>query len=594
MASIICQVVALKSNGGDLPAHLAHKESLEIQKQLNVEPSNLRRPTVSGYRRLVGKTLALKAKTLHASKDSELAVAERPVHSVSAPKLLEVSTSAMCCVIMCCLLMIVYTALALCRTYHELSNTTKGTLEASLRAAAQTLAYGPMLCALFIACQMRVQGLSGGKAQPQGWVQKCMSGLCFAVLMNTLLVLTIHSISGKPIKLRENPFDVEESHDEIREGYKVTFYALTIVRYVFLFAVYAGIGAVLYGICTYLPVGHTNLNDVPAPEPAIMCTMILAVVFFSSQFVIAVCRTLSEHTRVHFPKIIGMMHALIVTVEFAPVLAVLFLAAHAGATQHDKELENWVYNCMIITTGSECLAVLLAIIVPLTMCGTLRKNPWTCKLVVEVPKPTLGYIFVGLRYAWLLVLYASAAGIVVAIYALESPGSQTTLPLSPTVQCAVNLVCQFLFVYFLVILMITASEMTGGTVPIEKWSLFPAIEAARSTLSFVPMICALFIATHMQMAFLAGKAAFPAQWIHDGMYLATWALQMTAGMCLASGAFAKTKIDFAGNVVNKFSNWYIGVTVVGLRYLSLLLLYGGLITVMIGLTTMSRESTLRK
>merc|ERR1740130_1186716 len=64
---------------------------------------------------------------------------------------------------MCVQYMIIYTALAVCRTYQEFSGTCKGKVEAGLRDAAQTLTYGPMLCVLFIACRMRVEFLSAGK-----------------------------------------------------------------------------------------------------------------------------------------------------------------------------------------------------------------------------------------------------------------------------------------------------------------------------------------------------------------------------------------------------------------------------------------------
>merc|ERR1719491_2932287 len=105
------------------------------------------------------------------------------------PDVFPAPTTSRCIVIMCCQYMIVYTALAVCRTYQEFSGTGKGRVEAGLRAAAQTLTYGPMLCVLFIACRMRVDFLSDGKDEPQAWVQHSMYALTFAVLASTILVL---------------------------------------------------------------------------------------------------------------------------------------------------------------------------------------------------------------------------------------------------------------------------------------------------------------------------------------------------------------------------------------------------------------------
>merc|ERR1719171_1940971 len=103
---------------------------------------------------------------------------------------------------MICQYMLIYLALALCRTYHEFSGTEKGAVEAGLKAASETLTYGPMLCVLFIACRMRVEFLSGGKDQPQIWVQNCMYALTFAVLATTLLVLFMPLITGKARPLK--------------------------------------------------------------------------------------------------------------------------------------------------------------------------------------------------------------------------------------------------------------------------------------------------------------------------------------------------------------------------------------------------------
>merc|ERR1719326_2668737 len=105
--------------------------------------------------------------------------------------------------------MIIYTALAVCRTYQTFSGTGKSPVEAGLTAAAQSLTYGPMLCCLFIACRMRVEFLSDGKGQPQMWVQNCMYALTFAVLASTLLVLFLPLVTGKPVALKEGSCDLE-------------------------------------------------------------------------------------------------------------------------------------------------------------------------------------------------------------------------------------------------------------------------------------------------------------------------------------------------------------------------------------------------
>merc|ERR1719199_2249627 len=51
-----------------------------------------------------------------------------------APEVFPVPTTSRCIVIMICQYMIILTALAICRSYHEFSDTPKGSAEAGLRA----------------------------------------------------------------------------------------------------------------------------------------------------------------------------------------------------------------------------------------------------------------------------------------------------------------------------------------------------------------------------------------------------------------------------------------------------------------------------
>merc|ERR1719478_2035626 len=190
----------------------------------------------------------------------------------------------------------------------EFSGSGKGKVEAGLRSATQTLTYGPMLCVLFIACRMRVEFLSHGKDEPQAWVQNCMYALTFAVLASTLLVLCVPLCTGKPLPLREGTCDLERVEESESDG-KIVFYTLTAARYLILIGLYGGLAGVIVGICTYLPPGAKELSELPAPAPAVMCTMILATAFFATQLIIAVCRTYTEFVGVEFPKIVGLMNS---------------------------------------------------------------------------------------------------------------------------------------------------------------------------------------------------------------------------------------------------------------------------------------------
>jgi hypothetical protein len=486
--------------------------------------------------------------------------------------------------------MVIFTAIAVCRSYHELSGTAKGQVEAGLKAAAQTVTYGPMLCVLFIACRMRVEFLSDGKGQPQMWVQHCMYGVTFAVLGSTLMVLLLPLVTGAPVKLKEGTCDLEKPDAE-QASSPALLYGLSAVRYLILLGLYGGLVGVIVGICTYLPPGETDLAKLPAPAPAVMCTMIIAVLFFLTQIVIAGCRSYTEFTGKETGQVVGVMNAAGATVEFGPMLAILFLAARMRALQHDGQPQLWAQRCMFASTGALSLTTLLAVSVPLALGGAMKINEKTKEATFEVKNPTLGLTLVAARFASMFCFYGGAVAVAVSIFTFEAPaGPEHTLPVSPTVQCVMNLTVQFFFVYLVLIVMSTIQELSGGSYPLESHRAYAAVQAAKTTVAFAPMLSILFVTTRMYALMITDKKGAPQAWVQDGMFMSTWALLISFVVCLATGAVMDVEVDEDGNVTNKFSNQYAGIAMTVVRYASMLLLYGGIVTVIVGLFKMTPET----
>jgi len=484
--------------------------------------------------------------------------------------------------------------LALCRTWHEIRGTPKGKLVTGLQSAAQTLTYGPMLCVLFIACRMRVEFLSDGKDQPQMWVQHCMYATTFAVLASALVCLAMPIVTGV------NKCALVEGHHELEApdlaewDSKAAFFTLSAVRYLILVGLYGGLAGVIVGTCIYMPPGVTDRTKIPSPSAAVTCTMILAIMFFATQLIIAICRSYTEFTGVEFPKILGMMLGAECAVEFAPQLSILFLAARMRALQHDGQPESWVQTCMYSCTAALCLTAVLAVVVPLMMNGTTKTNPHTKETTFEVPHPTAGLCMIALRFMCLAYLYGGACGVAYSIFAYESPkGPEHTRPVSPTVRCIINLSCQFFFVYLLQTIMLTISEMSGGQVALHKYRLFGALEAAKASLAMAPMLCILFVTTRMYALLITDRKGSPQAWVQDGMYMATWSLFISFMTCLATGLVNdKVETDEDGNVVKMSctKNRYVSLSLIVVRYLAMALLYGGIVMVVTGLFLMTPET----
>jgi len=444
-----------------------------------------------------------------------------------------------------------------------------------------------MLCVLFIACRMRVEFLTDGKGAPQMWVQNCMYGTTLAVLASTLVVLVIPLVTGKTPELKTGSCELERP-----SGGGTAFYAMSGLRYLIQLGLYGGIAGVIVGTNIYLPPGQTDLAKLPAPAPAVMCTMILAQIFFLTQLVVAGANTYNEFTGKEVGKIVDVMTAAADTVSFAPMLSILFLALRMRALQHNSQPQAWAQNFMYSSTFSLALTTALAIAVPLVMGGTMVKDDKTGQTTFSVKEPKLGYILIGLRYLTMLGMYVGTVGVIVAIFTFEAAGgAEKTLPVSPAVQCVVNLCVQYFFIYLMLNVMRTATEVGGGKYRLEESAFFAALDAAKATVAFAPMLSILFVTTRMYALLLTDKKGAPQAWVQDGMFMATWSLMFSFVMCLAKGLVTgKVEVDQDGNDVSKVQNKNVAYALMGFRYFAMVLLYGGIVTVIYGLFTMTPEN----
>lgn len=247
---------------------------------------------------------------------------------------------------------------------------------------------------------------------------------------------------------------------------------------------------------------------------------------------------------------------------------------------------------MYASTCALCATTLLAIIVPLALGGTMEINEQTKEATFKVPDPTIGMILIAVRYVCMLSFYGGTVVVMYAIVVFEAPaGPEHTIPVSPTVQCVMNLTAQFFVVYLLMTIMLTVSEVSGGKYPLETYKLFSSLEASKATLAFAPMLSILFVTTRMYALLITDKKGAPQGWVQDGMYMSTWALAISMIMCLGTGLIMDdVKTDEDGNVINKFTSPIVGFGMNFIRYMTMILLYGGILTVIYGLFVMTPET----
>lgn len=526
-------------------------------------------------------------------------VQEFPIPSVDKVSMLEVDVfpvpaASRCVVITTVAYMIVLAAIAAVRTYHEVTGIPKGNVEAALKEAFQTMTYGPMICILFLAYRMHVEFSSDGKGQPPFWVQTCMYAVTYAMLASALAVLAIPLMFGRPLSLKQGTCELAPVSEG--EG-KATKIAISALRYLVLLGLYGGLAGVLIGIWIYTPPKESNANALqyPAPAPAVLCSMYITVLFFSTQLIIALCRTYTEMTGRDTAALVGVMNGAASTVEFGPMLCILFLAARMRALQHGEQPQAWAQSCMFAATRALELTTLLSLIVPVVLGGTMTVDPQTKEAKFQVPSKIVGIVLIAVRYVTMLCFYGGALGVAVSIWLFRAR-TTSTLPISPTVTCVMILTLQFFFFYVVQMAMITGSELSGGRYPMESYPFFKAVEAAKASVQFAPMVAILFVATRMYTILITekqGAVAYesPQRWVQHSMYLATFSLLLSAVACLCTGiTMGSIEQDEDGNVINKFENKFIAYLMVSLRVLCMAMFYGGITSVIIGLFLMTPET----
>merc|ERR1719261_2060801 len=116
------------------------------------------------------------------------------------------------------------------------------------------------------------------------------------------------------------------------------------------------------------------------------------------------------------------------------------------------------------------------------------------------------------------------------------------------------------------------------------------------TVMFCPMLAVLFIGLRMRALQISDQKGQPQKFAQQGMYLSTYAVMIQVFMVLLMPLFlgGPPKVDDDGNVVSKPSSPIVGYIIVGVRYLALICLYGGVVAIIYGLFTITPESAMER
>jgi len=509
------------------------------------------------------------------------------------------STTMKCVISLTLQYIIVYTALGISRSYCDFKEIPHkdSAVQQALKDASGTMFFAPMACLMFIGFRMRVLQLTQGEGNPQNWCRMAMLAVMYAIGANTLIAMIIPVFTDHKVQLQEGTGEMKLT-DENPFKNPVMQIVFVVIRYFVFLGLYVGFGAVIVGVYLFEPPKGLWEGPVPEVSPAVACTVTLSIAFFSVYLLMAISRSYTQFAAgsTETTKFEEVMSMAANSMAMAPMLCVLFLACRMRALQMDPMYGNpqrWAQNCFYACTYAIIVQTCVAVFVPLCLGGKMSKGRTEGDLEIEGVTGWMAKGLTALRFFVMLCVYAGALAVVCAAFTMEHPkGKEYTIPVSPTMHCVTNLSFQYFFIYILLWVLITVEDLTSW----KFEGIRDAVESAKSTVQFAPMLCVLFIATRMRALQISDNKGAPQGWAQDGMYLASWSLLIQFLMCLImplfTGATYQTdSLDGSVSATKEPVKNQMGAYVVTVvRYLALIALYVGVICVITSVFTITPET----
>merc|ERR1719240_842728 len=324
-----------------------------------------------------------------------------------------------------------------------------------------------MLSVLFLGTRMRALQLSGGNPDaydlPQPWVKNAMQCCAWSVLVQTIMVVAVPIVLGCEPK-------VDKDGTPIVEG--------------------SGM------------MGKAFTAGPPPVSPAVQCTMNLSTQYFAVYLAIAIMKTYHDFNpkTVLSEKLQGTLTMCQNTVNFAPMLCILFIGARMRALSMDPlngAPQKWAQNCFYLCTYAVLVQVIMLLAIPLVLDGSLKEGTTEGDVTFELPNPTMMMILMAMRYMVMLAMYGGFTAVIYSVMVIEAPPGGTYVPVSPAMQCTMNLTTQFFFVYLVLWILVTLKQFTSSMDGFLNIAI-PTMDSARATVQFCPMLSILFIGVRMR------------------------------------------------------------------------------------------------
>lgn len=522
------------------------------------------------------------------------------VHHMYDPAKSPVSMTMRCIINLCIQYFILYAIFALVRFYQLLSSNDRETERSSrllqtLDACQTTVNFAPMLCVLFLAVRLRAIQLTQGQTEryglPQDWCQVGMAICTAAVFWQLILLLVTSCCTGQAPST-----DYDGNLEHPRGGNKCCVYTVQFFRFLLMFCLYGGFTVVCLGLIFMRSPKEVYPDGAPPVSVTAQCVITLSVQYFFVYLILALLRTYNQIKGFSRTKASDLFQVAAYTVNFAPMLCILFVLARMRALQLDPETgkpQLWAEVCFWICTGSMNLQTFFVLVVPTLLGGQASPGTSEGDISFKFNSNLLKSMFFFIRCILFLCLYGGFAAILVSVCFIEhTHGSDYVPPISPAMQCVMIMCVMFFGVYFFLSMANIASGFKSSEeAPRPQSTLILVFESARGAVVLCPMLCVLFLGIRMRAMQITSNQGTPQGWAQDCMYACVYATLLQLLLSLVSPLFSGASAPASNmSLAPRPKGNTLSLVFEGLVLICMGIVYASVVGVMVAVFTMTAEN----
>lgn len=270
--------------------------------------------------------------------------------------------------------------------------------------AASAVRPAPMMAVLYLMCRMRAMEMDAWVGRPQGWALVLFT-ISTAILYLQAILSAVVGAIGK---------------EEVGYYGWVDYTAprwLHIVRHILA----AGLCGTIMGVIVSANLLKMPDGTEPIFPPTLKCVEALAILYFACYALLHVARTCKNVFDYELPKLQSAAEAAGVSVNFAPMVSILFVMARMRAQQVTNNAgapQQWAQLAMYAVTLATFLQSLCCLVLPVLL-GSRTTTDDQGHPVYNIEPMVGAYAVTAVKYFVLLALIGGISAICISAYELS-------------------------------------------------------------------------------------------------------------------------------------------------------------------------------